>query len=304
MGVALERLKAFHKHIPPGDADALLTWAHKWRKVYTEYIKAWQPGFESAVVKLAPADRDFARWEGGLGLNEDGDIMNAEGERFFDVVFLLYRPFVRVLSLASIVKDIEVLKPSSGQAAALAEAFADLANFALFRTQAASGLRDVPTTGLFSTKQGPLASLSEDEAAAQEAKQRPKPSGYSVWYSYHDANPSLESDFGEDPLAHVYGGARTSSLIIGCRVLERIAPSTTGKMQMIARDKMTSSMQGMTKGRRSGEMQPRRQRLTSLTRSTRATSGSSCDLGEEVSAHLVEENTLRSAKKRFPWAPA
>lgn len=139
MGVALERLKAVHKRIPAGNADALLTWADNAKKVYTEYVKAWRLGFQDVVVNLAPADKTAAGkdagdagWEDRLPQNEDGDIVDDRGERV-DVAFLLKRPLVRVRYLAKTLKGMNILEPSN-QAEDLSNAYQDIVILARNRT--------------------------------------------------------------------------------------------------------------------------------------------------------------------------
>ena len=123
MGIALERLKTLHKRIPHDDPTALLTWAHGAQRVYTEYLKAWRMGFQDVVVNLAPAadnsspaaDQPSTNAEGleaGLPRNEDGDVVNGDGERV-DVAFLLRRPLVRLKYLQKTLKGINFLKPST-----------------------------------------------------------------------------------------------------------------------------------------------------------------------------------------------
>ena len=123
MGIALERLKTLHKRIPCNDPTALLTWAHGAQRVYAEYLKAWRMGFQDVVVNLAPAadssssiaDQPSVDAQGldeGLPRNEDGDVVNGDGERV-DVAFLLKRPLVRLKYLQKTLKGINFLKPSA-----------------------------------------------------------------------------------------------------------------------------------------------------------------------------------------------
>ena len=123
MGIALERLKTLHKRIPQDDPAALLTWAHGAQRVYTEYLKAWRMGFQDVVVNLAPAtdcgsepsDQPGSKThelDEGLSRNEDGDVINGDGERV-DVAFLLKRPLVRLKYLQKTLKGINFIKPSS-----------------------------------------------------------------------------------------------------------------------------------------------------------------------------------------------
>jgi hypothetical protein len=107
MGVALERLKALHKKIPVQDADEMLRWATGAREVYAEYLKAWRLGFQDVVVNLAPGNEGSAPDEQsvfkGLPRDENGDVVNGDGERV-DVAFLLKRPLVRLKYLAKTFK--------------------------------------------------------------------------------------------------------------------------------------------------------------------------------------------------------
>ncbi len=123
MGIALERLKTLHRRIPQGDLAALLTWAHGAQRVYAEYLKAWRMGFQDVVVNLAPALEDtsivsgtrtpkFGALDEGLPRNQEGDIVNGDGERV-DVAFLLKRPLIRLKYLAKTLKGINFISPSA-----------------------------------------------------------------------------------------------------------------------------------------------------------------------------------------------
>ena len=123
LGVALTRLKTLHKRIPKEDSEAFLNWAQSAHRIYTDYVKTWRLGFEDVVVNLA-TDEDSAStvssarassvdaWNGGLPRNEDGYIIDGNGERV-DVAFLLKRPLVRLKYLTKTVKGINILKPSA-----------------------------------------------------------------------------------------------------------------------------------------------------------------------------------------------
>ncbi|MCJ1378313.1 hypothetical protein MMC17_001410 [Xylographa soralifera] len=123
MGIALERLKSLHKRIPLQDVDALLSWAQGAQKVYSEYLKAWRMGFQDVVVNLAPATdgSDSNRGpssteddgiDGGLPRNENGDVVDANGQRV-DVAYLLKRPLVRLKYLAKTLKGVNFVRPSA-----------------------------------------------------------------------------------------------------------------------------------------------------------------------------------------------
>ncbi|MCJ1283067.1 hypothetical protein MMC26_002394 [Xylographa opegraphella] len=123
MGIALERLKSLHKRIPLQDVNALLTWAQGAQKVYSEYLKAWRMGFQDVVVNLAP-DTDASDSnprpsateedgiEAGLPRNENGDVVDTNGERV-DVAYLLKRPLVRLKYLAKTLKGVNFVRPST-----------------------------------------------------------------------------------------------------------------------------------------------------------------------------------------------
>ena len=118
MGIALQRLKSLHKRIPKDDSNALLSWAQSAQRVYGDYVKSWRLGFQDVVVNLAPAiddpssetpakttivPDDAAAWDEGLPRNEEGYVVNGDGERV-DVAFLLKRPLVRLKYLAKTLK--------------------------------------------------------------------------------------------------------------------------------------------------------------------------------------------------------
>ncbi|KAH0366537.1 EBP-domain-containing protein, partial [Aureobasidium melanogenum] len=125
MGVALERLKAHHRRAPKSDNNTLLSWAQGAIRIYHDYLKAWRMGFQDVVVNLAPADANTStRWDDGLLRNEDGDLVNGDGERV-DVAFLLKRPLVRLKYLAKTFKGINTLAPSA-LAGSLAEKYQGL----------------------------------------------------------------------------------------------------------------------------------------------------------------------------------
>ncbi|KAG9677924.1 EBP-domain-containing protein, partial [Aureobasidium melanogenum] len=125
MGVALERLKAHHRRAPKSDNNTLLSWAQGAIRIYHDYLKAWRMGFQDVVVNLAPADANTStRWDDGLLRNEDGDLVNGDGERV-DVAFLLKRPLVRLKYLAKTFKGINILAPSA-LAGSLAEKYQGL----------------------------------------------------------------------------------------------------------------------------------------------------------------------------------
>ncbi|KAL1302683.1 hypothetical protein AAFC00_003046 [Neodothiora populina] len=112
MGIALERLKAHHKRIPAKEETSLYTWAQGATRIYTDYLKAWRLGFQDVVVNLAPASKnDKPGWDDGLLKNEEGDLVNTDGDRV-DVAFLLKRPLVRLKYLAKTFKGFNHVLPS------------------------------------------------------------------------------------------------------------------------------------------------------------------------------------------------
>ena len=143
MGIALERLKTLHKRIPQDNPSRFLTWAHGAQRVYAEYLKAWRMGFQDVVVNLAPAAQnrtapnqpasgDTEGLDGGLPRDENGDIVNGDGERV-DVAFLLKRPLVRLKYLQKTLKGINVINPSV-EAELLAQKYQDLVDDARRRS--------------------------------------------------------------------------------------------------------------------------------------------------------------------------
>ncbi|KAF2816139.1 uncharacterized protein BDZ99DRAFT_351970, partial [Mytilinidion resinicola] len=144
MGVSLERLKALHRRIPKEEPDALLSWAQSAQRIYSDYVKAWRLGFQDVVVNLAPADEgtssasgsgkapEDAVWDEGMPRNEEGYVVNGDGERV-DVAFLLKRPLVRLKYLAKTFKGINHVKHSL-QAEKMSMAFQELVNDARKRS--------------------------------------------------------------------------------------------------------------------------------------------------------------------------
>lgn len=102
MGVALEKLKNAHRRAPQSNVDRLIQWMQEVVPLYDRYLDAWRLGFQDLIVNLLPAagrldDEDSLI--GALPRNEDGDIVNENGERV-DVAHLLKRPLLRVKLLA------------------------------------------------------------------------------------------------------------------------------------------------------------------------------------------------------------
>ncbi|KAL1954790.1 hypothetical protein VTO42DRAFT_693 [Malbranchea cinnamomea] len=119
MGVCLERLKNLHKRIPLNNPEALLSWAQGAQKVYSDYLKAWRLGFQDVIVNLAPPDADGPASQNadakslldGMSQDENGDVINGDGERV-DVAYLLKRPLVRLKYLAKTFKGLNHIQPS------------------------------------------------------------------------------------------------------------------------------------------------------------------------------------------------
>jgi hypothetical protein len=141
MGIALVRMNSLHKHIPKDDPITLLTWAHGAQRVYSEYLKAWRMGFQDVVVNLAPFTENNATaasssttqaLDEGLPRNDNGDVINGDGERV-DVAFLLKRPLIRLKYLQKTLKGINIIKPSA-EAASLAAKYQDLVEVARRRS--------------------------------------------------------------------------------------------------------------------------------------------------------------------------
>ncbi|KAI4748722.1 hypothetical protein E4T50_00950 [Aureobasidium sp. EXF-12298] len=160
MGVALERLKAHHRRAPKSDDNALLSWAQGATRIYHDYLKAWRMGFQDVVVNLAPADADNStRWDDGLLRNEDGDLINGDGERV-DVAFLLKRPLVRLKYLAKTFKGINLLAPSAS-ACILSDKYQELVTEARRRSnEERARLEDEAAAAIDPTRARDLRSLA------------------------------------------------------------------------------------------------------------------------------------------------
>ena len=136
MGITLERLRKLHQRIPRQNPDGLLSWAQGAHKVYEEYLRAWRMGFQDVVVNLVPATEKAGGpqevVEEGLPQNEDGDVVDSNGERV-DVAFLLKRPLVRIKYLSKSFKAINAVRPSA-EAEALTAKYLDLVTLARQRS--------------------------------------------------------------------------------------------------------------------------------------------------------------------------
>lgn len=125
MGIALERLKAHHRRIPKKDEGMLYAWAQGALRIYSDYLKAWRMGFQDVVVNLAPGpEKPQDGWDKDIPRNEDGDLVNGDGERV-DVAFLLKRPLVRLKTLAKTFKGFNMAIPSTA-AVAMAEKYQEI----------------------------------------------------------------------------------------------------------------------------------------------------------------------------------
>ncbi|ROT35536.1 hypothetical protein SODALDRAFT_69157 [Sodiomyces alkalinus F11] len=114
MGVALEKLKNAHRRAPHSDVNRLIKWMQEVVPIYDSYLDAWRLGFQDLIVNLLPAagrldDEDSLI--GALPRNEDGDVVNENGERV-DVAHLLKRPLLRIKLLTRWAKGVHVLLSS------------------------------------------------------------------------------------------------------------------------------------------------------------------------------------------------
>ncbi|KAK3984786.1 hypothetical protein QBC44DRAFT_8193 [Cladorrhinum sp. PSN332] len=118
MGVALEKLKNFHKEVPLDNIYDLLSWLHAVSPVYDNYFDVWRLGFQGFIINLAPKysqldDNDSLL--NALPLNEDGDVIGENGERV-DVAFLLKRPLIRAKWMTKFLRAAAlVIKTSEAQ---------------------------------------------------------------------------------------------------------------------------------------------------------------------------------------------
>jgi hypothetical protein len=114
MSVAIQRLKGVHTSIPKESHFQFLIWAQRALSIYEGYVKTWRLGFQDVVVSLAvegegstvsspKATEVGGAWDQGLPRNEDGYIVDGDGERV-DVAFLLKRPLVRLKFLVKTLK--------------------------------------------------------------------------------------------------------------------------------------------------------------------------------------------------------
>ncbi|KAK4127957.1 hypothetical protein N657DRAFT_566802 [Parathielavia appendiculata] len=106
MGMALEKLRDYHKRVPLSDLSDLLFWLNDVSPVYDHYLDVWRLGFQGLIINLAPRHGRFDDGDSllnALPLNEEGDIVGEDGERV-DVAFLLKRPLIRVKWMVKFLK--------------------------------------------------------------------------------------------------------------------------------------------------------------------------------------------------------
>ncbi|KIW04848.1 uncharacterized protein PV09_04030 [Verruconis gallopava] len=137
LSVSIQRLKSLHMRIPKENHFSLLIWAQSAQSVYDRYIKTWRLGFQGIIVNVQQEESTASAVSAptsdngsGLGMarNEEGDIIDANGERV-DVAYLLRRPLVRLKFLHKTLKGINIKKPSE-QAGVLAKKFEALVEMA------------------------------------------------------------------------------------------------------------------------------------------------------------------------------
>ncbi|WPA99607.1 uncharacterized protein RHO25_004225 [Cercospora beticola] len=180
MGVALERLKTTHKHIPLHEPSELLVWAQSASKDYNTYLQAWRLGFKDIVVNLARAERTPQRngsssWDHDLPRNKDGDLVDSSGERV-DVAYLLKRPLIRIKYLAKTLKDINQLQPSAN-AEDMAKTYQDLIAAAKKRvSDEQARLEDEAAAAIYATRArdprslAPITGVSIDHTRSVRAR--------------------------------------------------------------------------------------------------------------------------------------
>lgn len=106
MGMALEKLRDFHRRVPLSGLSELLFWLEDVSPIYDNYLDVWRLGFQGLIINLAPRHGRFDDDDSllnALPLNEDGDIIGENGERV-DVAYLLKRPLIRVKWMVKFLK--------------------------------------------------------------------------------------------------------------------------------------------------------------------------------------------------------
>ncbi|KAK3325386.1 hypothetical protein B0H66DRAFT_121751 [Apodospora peruviana] len=104
MGVALEKLRNFHRRVPLSDIRHLLTWLEAVSPIYDNYLDVWRLGFQDLIVNLAPLGPDDEdSLLNALPRDENGDVLGENGERV-DVAYLLKRPLIRIKWMTKFLK--------------------------------------------------------------------------------------------------------------------------------------------------------------------------------------------------------
>ncbi|KAL2133607.1 hypothetical protein VTI74DRAFT_2045 [Chaetomium olivicolor] len=106
MGMALEKLRDFHRRVPLGDINDLLFWLETVAPIYDHYLDVWRLGFQGLIINLAPRQGRFDDDDSllnALPLNEDGDVVGENGERV-DVAYLMKRPLIRIKWMVKFLK--------------------------------------------------------------------------------------------------------------------------------------------------------------------------------------------------------
>jgi hypothetical protein len=106
MGMALERLKDWHRRVPVSDIHAVLLWLDSVHPIYDNYLDVWRLGFQDLIVNLAPAagkPEDQDSLVNAMPRNEDGDVLDETGEPV-DVAHLLKRPLIRIKWMVKLIK--------------------------------------------------------------------------------------------------------------------------------------------------------------------------------------------------------
>ncbi|KAK3370119.1 hypothetical protein B0H63DRAFT_307881 [Podospora didyma] len=106
MGVALEKLRHWHRSVPLSNINHLFIWLDSVAPIYDDYLSVWRLGFQDLIINLAPAygkPEDEDSLLNALPRNEDGDVVGENGERV-DVAYLLKRPLIRVKWMTKFLK--------------------------------------------------------------------------------------------------------------------------------------------------------------------------------------------------------
>ncbi|KAH9909573.1 hypothetical protein F4778DRAFT_4758 [Xylariomycetidae sp. FL2044] len=113
MGIALEKLKNFHRRCPFSDIHRLPSWLESVHAIYENYLEVWRLGFQGIIVNLAPASPDDEdSLINAMPRNEQGDVLDENGERI-DVAHLLKRPLVRIKWITKFIKGYRVVTGTS-----------------------------------------------------------------------------------------------------------------------------------------------------------------------------------------------